>query len=170
MRRAVGGRRRGRIGRVGRAAAFVSAAWCASALAQGPRPPGLDWPLEPPRAAVPATPAPAEPTRPPDEPATTRDPGERERAARRARGAPVPVPPTTEPFPPPAAAPAAAAPPRIAIPRPGEPGGLPIALPTCGPAGCFDTEGRAWPHAGGTASMPPGGGRPCVRTGAAVTC
>jgi hypothetical protein len=96
--------------------------------------------------------------------------GERERDARRLRGglAPLPAPtPRIQPDAPPALA--MPPPPRIAIPGPGEPGGPPVALPTCGPAGCFDTQGRAWPSAGGDLLRSPGGA-PCVRTGAMAQC
>ncbi len=96
--------------------------------------------------------------------------GERERDARRLRGglAPAPEPmPRIQPDAPPVLS--MPPPPRIAIPQAGEPGGPPIALPTCGPAGCFDANGRAMPSAGGGLLMGPGG-RPCVRTGAMATC
>jgi hypothetical protein len=96
--------------------------------------------------------------------------GEREREARRLRGgmAPVPEPmPRIQPDAPPS--PMVPLPPRIAVPRPGEPGGPPIALPTCGPAGCFDANGRALPSAGGGVLIAPGG-RPCVRTGDSASC
>lgn len=96
--------------------------------------------------------------------------GERERDARGRRGGLAPPPeatPRIQPDAPPS--PAMPAPPRIPIPQPGEPGGPPIALPTCGPAGCFDANGRALPDAGGGLLIGPGG-RPCVRIGNAVTC
>jgi hypothetical protein len=112
--------------------------------------------------------------------------GERERDARRLRGGLAPPPPVTPRIQPDAPASLAMPPPpRIAIPGPGEPGGPPIALPTCGAAGCFDANGRAWPAAGGGWPLSPGGevlrspggevlrspgGVPCVRVGAAASC
>ena len=96
--------------------------------------------------------------------------GERERDARRGRGGPLMPPVSTPPIQP--DAPAAVAmppPPRQVLPQPGQPGGPPIAVPTCGPAGCFDANGRAMPSAGGGMLMGPGG-QPCMRMGASVTC
>ncbi|RPH46077.1 MAG: hypothetical protein EHM87_03765 [Burkholderiales bacterium] len=96
--------------------------------------------------------------------------GERERDARRLRGglAPSPQPtPRIQPDAPPVLS--MPPPPRIAIPQAGEPGGPPIALPTCGPAGCFDANGRAMPSGGDGVLIGPGG-RPCLRTGAMATC
>ena len=105
--------------------------------------------------------------------------GVRERDARRARGAiaapPLPATPRIGSDAPPHSAPPRPVPPRIPIPAPGEPGGPPIALPTCGPAGCFDANGRHWPSVGAPGPGSPGlmigpGGRPCVRIGDAVSC
>lgn len=114
--------------------------------------------------------APAAPAAPDD--ATLREwreRGEREAAARRDRGGLTPPPPATPrigadppPQPPPVAVP------RITVPGAGEPGGPPIGLPTCGPAGCFDANGRVLPGSGGVLTGP--GGRPCVRNGATATC
>ena len=97
--------------------------------------------------------------------------GERERAARAGRGGPVlpsPAVPRIQPD-----APASLAmppsPPRIAIPGPGEPGGPPVAVPLCGPAGCVDANGRVLPSAGGGVLIGPGG-RPCTVVGGAASC
>lgn len=101
---------------------------------------------------------------------TMRRQGERERDARRLRTVPAPpLPPTQRIQPDAPPAPVSAPPPRIAIPGPGQPGGPPIALPTCGPMGCFDASGRALPSAGGDMLLTPEG-RPCTRIGAALTC
>jgi hypothetical protein len=98
-----------------------------------------------------------------------RERGEREREARRTRGGLAPPP---QPIPRIGADPptglAAPPVPRIAIPRPGEPGGPPIALPTCGPGGCFDANGRPLSGSGNLLMSPDG--RPCVRLGASATC
>lgn len=94
---------------------------------------------------------------------------EREVDARRLRGAlapPAPAVPRIGAEPPVEPAPVLI--PRIAVPGPGEPGGPPIALPTCGAAGCFDAGGR--PLSGGGAVLTTPEGRPCVRIGAAATC
>ena len=98
-----------------------------------------------------------------------RERGEREAEARRRRGALAPPPPATPRIgadPPPQVPPVTL--PRIVVPGPGEPGGPPIALPTCGPAGCFDANGRPLQGSGGVLTTPDG--RPCVRTGAAASC
>jgi len=94
---------------------------------------------------------------------------EREVDARRLRGAlapPAPAVPRIGAEPP--AEPAPVRIPRIAVPGPGEPGGPPIALPTCGAAGCFDAGGRPLSGAGAVLTTPEG--RPCVRIGAAASC
>ncbi len=92
---------------------------------------------------------------------------EREVDARRLRGAPVlPAVPRIGAEPPVEPVPARI--PRIAVPGPGEPGGPPIALPTCGAAGCFDAGGR--PLSGGGAVLTTPDGRPCIRIGAAASC
>jgi hypothetical protein len=95
--------------------------------------------------------------------------GERESEARRFRGGLSPLPEPTQridvapmpPLPPP---------PRVALPpAAGQPGGPPIALPTCGPAGCFDASGRALGGGAGGVLMSPDG-RPCIRVGASASC
>lgn len=97
--------------------------------------------------------------------------GERERDARRQRGSISPPPPATPRVQPDApAAPPTRPPPRIAIPGPGEPGGSPIPLPSCGPAGCFDANGRPMPRVGGSDVLIGPGGRPCVQIGAMASC
>ncbi len=97
--------------------------------------------------------------------------GERERDARRQRGSISPPPPATPRVQPDApAAPPTRPPPRIAIPGPGEPGGPPIPLPSCGPAGCFDANGRPLPRVGGSDVLIGPGGRPCVQVGAMASC
>jgi hypothetical protein len=119
--------------------------------------------------AQPSSPAPRN-TLDPAEADAMRRQGDAERDARRGRGGVV-LPPVSTPRIQPDA-PAAVAmppPPRQVIPQPGQPGGPPIAVPTCGPAGCFDANGRAMPSAGGGLLMGPGG-QPCIRMGAAVTC
>ena len=98
-----------------------------------------------------------------------REQGEREREARRLRGGmtPEPVPmPRIQPSAPPTLT--MPPPPRIAIPAPGEPGGPPIALPTCGPAGCFDANGRPMGRSGTVLLTPEG--RPCNQVGSAAAC
>jgi hypothetical protein len=136
-------------------------------------------PLGPQRAGVtPATEVPQAPAGTPDgaTPGSDdtrlrqeRERGEREREARRLRGgmAPAPEPmPRIQPSAPPSLA--MPPPPRIAIPAPGEPGGAPIALPTCGPAGCFDANGRPMGRSGSVLLTPEG--RPCIQVGAAASC
>lgn len=124
--------------------------------------------LPSPSATSPATPAPPDPASADDE---LRRRGERERDARRGRGGTLPVPMVVPRIQPdaPAAVPVAP-PPRIAIPGPGEPGGAPIALPSCGPAGCFDTNGRPMPRVGGTDVLIGPGGRPCIQLGGSASC
>lgn len=125
-----------------------------------------------PRAAGASTPGTA-PVPGPLDPAEAhawRHQGERERAAREGRVGPLPPPPGVpriQPDAPPSLA--MPPPPRIAIPRAGEPGGPPIALPSCGPAGCVDADGRPMPSAGGGMLIGPGG-RPCTRLGSAAIC
>lgn len=126
-----------------------------------------------PTAAVPAPPgrAASEPPPAPDEARIRqwREQGEREREARRLRGGMAPPPeatPRIQPSAPPSLA--MPPPPRIAIPAPGEPGGPPIALPTCGPAGCFDANGRPLGRSGSVLVTP--GGRPCIQVGSAAGC
>lgn len=128
-------------------------------------------PIAPPRPdfSQPSTAAPRNRLDPAEADAMRRQ-GDAERDARRVRGGVV-LPPVSTPRIQPDA-PAGVAmppPPRQVIPQPGQPGGPPIAVPTCGPAGCFDANGRAMPSAGGGLLMGPGG-QPCIRMGAAVTC
>ena len=129
----------------------------------------------PPAVASPSPPASAAPSAPvPADPAAAdelRRAGERERAARQGRGSMLPAPMVVPRIQPdaPAAVPVAP-PPRIAIPGPGEPGGPPIALPSCGPAGCFDANGRPMPRVGGTDVLIGPGGRPCIQVGGAAGC
>ncbi len=95
--------------------------------------------------------------------------GEGEREARQLRGGLSPMPEPTRrievaPMPP------MPAPPRVALPpAAGQPGGPPIGLPTCGPAGCIDANGRALGGGAGGVLMTPEG-RPCVRVGAQAVC
>jgi len=97
--------------------------------------------------------------------------GERERDARRQRGSiPTPPPATPRVQPDAPAAPPTRPPPRIAIPGPGEPGGPPVPLPGCGPAGCVDANGRPMPRVGGSDVLIGPGGRPCVQIGAMASC
>jgi hypothetical protein len=95
--------------------------------------------------------------------------GEREGEARRLRGglSPVPEPtPRIEVAPMPAMPP----PPRVELPpAAGQPGGPPIALPTCGPAGCFDANGRPLGGGAGGVLITPEG-RPCIRVGGQAGC
>jgi hypothetical protein len=131
-------------------------------------------PVPPAALPPPAAPAKADPVPGPD-PATLeeiRRRGERERDARQRRGSIAPPPPPTPRIAPdpPSAVPTPPAPPRIAIPGPGEPGGPPIPLPSCGPAGCFDANGRPMPRVGGTDVLIGPGGRPCVQVGGAASC
>lgn len=98
-----------------------------------------------------------------------REQGERELEARRLRGGMAPLPeatPRIQPSAPPGLE--MPRPPRIAIPAPGEPGGPPIALPTCGPAGCFDANGRPLGRSGSVLTTPEG--RPCIQVGSAAAC
>ena len=137
--------------------------------------PPAPWPY----AGVPGTPGtPGTPGAPGTQPAAgvapdpaqadaLRRQGERERDARDRRGGLAPPPEPTPRIQPDApTSPSMPPPPRIAIPLPGEPGGPPIALPTCGPAGCFDANGRP---IGGTVPLTPEG-LPCNRVGNVLTC
>jgi hypothetical protein len=129
----------------------------------------------PPAAASTPSPISASPAAPvPADPATEdeiRRRGERERDARQGRGSTLPAPMVVPRIQPDAPTAVPVAPlPRIAIPGPGTPGGPPIALPSCGPAGCFDANGRPMPRVGGTDVLIGPGGRPCLQIGGAAGC